>query len=287
MIEPALTLFTNQGLYSPTLYDGAPISPGPGWILQNAPFAILDLYWLLSAFYITLTVALFHFLFKKYRETNLVLILLSSSLLFWELLVTGHDLIAIGFSFVFYIALTYRLSNSSSDHHLFLCMLAITVGIFATSRILFFCFPILLSAFLWKFNRRQAIQFSVISLSVTALFHGYFYTTSDHYQPLHLFSRGSTQVGSYLSMFGLIATISAFFIVYRSLQNSIESWLFSVFVCISLPLTVIAIGEFMASNYDFSLWEGANYLMPSTPILVFLMACQMCKHSDLKSAGSH
>ena len=30
IVAPALTLLTDEKLYSPTLYDGAPISPGPG-----------------------------------------------------------------------------------------------------------------------------------------------------------------------------------------------------------------------------------------------------------------
>jgi len=275
IIEPALTLLRSDGLYSPILYDGAPISPGPGWILQNSPFALFDIYWLLSAFYIVFSVILFRSLFGKFRETNLVLILISTSLIFWELLVTGHDILAIGFSFVIFVSLIFKLSLYESDDHKFIFALAIAVGIFSTSRIIFICFPVLLSLFLWKFRKKQALIFLTISLFVSVALHSYFYMTSDYYQPLHLFSRGSHQVGIYLSIMGLILTLVAFIRVYKNLEKTIESWLFSAFICLSIPLVVISAGEFYSSDFNFSLWEGANYLVPPIPMLLFFIACKV------------
>ena len=52
VIEPAKTLLECGRLYDTVLYDGAPVSPGPGWIILNAPFALLHIYWLMNTVYI-------------------------------------------------------------------------------------------------------------------------------------------------------------------------------------------------------------------------------------------
>ncbi len=274
IIESALTLLRSDHLYSPTLYDGAPISPGPGWILQNASFVLFDIYWLLSTFYITIAVIVFRSFFGRFRETNMALIFLSTSLIFWELLVTGHDILAIGFSFVIFVSLVYKLSINNADNYVFLLALAIGVGVFSTSRVIFICFPILLFFFLWKFKKKKALIFLTISLFVSIVLHSYFYMASDNYQPLHLFSRGDNQVGIYLSVMGLTVTLVAFVKVYQGLKDTLESWLFSVFVCLSIPLAFISAGELYSSSFNFSIWEGANYLVPAAPILLFLVACR-------------
>ncbi len=272
IIEPALTLLNNNSLYSVTLYDGAPISAGPGWIFQNAPFALLDVYWILTVFYICLTVISYRLMFGKIRETNFALILISTSLIFWELLVTGHDLIAIGFCFVLFSSLAFKLSVRESDDKILLLSLAIAVGVFATSRVVFILFPVLLAILFWKFSRKKALIFLLPSIFVAVALHGYYFVTSDYYQPLHLFQRGENRVGRYLAGFGLTASMVALIVIYYQLKQSIESWLYSVFVCLAIPLATISIGEFISSNLNFAEWEGANYLVPVIPILLFYLA---------------
>jgi len=276
IIEPALTLLGDGKLYNVILYDGAPISPGPGWILLNSPFVLFNAFWVLSVFYVTLTVILTCFLFGKYRETNMVLFLLSSSLMFWEILVTGHDLIAIGFIFVALVSLAYVLNKNKSERNILLISLAVSVGFISTCRVVFICFPVLLSIFYWKFCKKKAVIFFVSSLLVCGTLHGYYYMINEYYQPFHLFRRGRINVGSYLSFIGLAVTIIALYFIYKKLVNTIESWMFSLFVCMSIPLTTISLGELITVGFQFSLWEGANYLMPATPLLLFIMACKVC-----------
>ena len=211
-------------------------------------------------------------MFGKVRETNLALVLMSTSLIFWELLVTGHDLIAIGFCFVLFSSLAFKLSVRESDDKILLLSLAIAVGIFATSRVVFILFPVLLAILFWKFSKKKALMFLLPSIFVAVSLHGYYFVTSDYYQPLHLFQRGENRVGRYLAVFGLTASMVALIVIYYQLKQSIESWLYSVFVCLSIPLTTISIGEFISSNFNFAEWEGANYLVPVIPILLFYLA---------------
>ena len=156
-----------------------------------------------------------------------------------------------------------------------LSLFALAVGIFSTSRLVFLVFPLLLSAFFWKFNRKKAVVFLMLSVSVAFALHGYFYVTNDFYQPLHLLEKGEKNVGSSLSIFGLLATSIAFAAVYRRLENTLESWLLSAFICISIPLAFISLGDFIHSGLDFSNWEGANYLIPGAPLFTFYLAIKL------------
>lgn len=281
IIEASLTLLQDAKLYSATTYDGAPISPGPGWILLNSPFVLFDIYWLFPAFHILSAVIVTQFLSGTYRESNLALLILPTSLIFWELLVTGHDLIPLGFSFVTIIVLTYYLRNSSSVITISLLVAtAILTGIIATSRIVFIFIPPLLSLFIWKSSKKNAVFYLFTSMLVSAMLHLYFYITSDFYQPLHLLSRGQTNVGISLSFIGLAATIIAVYGAYQHLQNSIESWMVYFFICISIPLATIAFGELSTIGFQFALWEGANYLAVPAPLFAFITAKKFQQNTD-------
>lgn len=275
IIEPAMTLLTNAKLYSPLLYDGVPISPGPGWIIQNAPFALLGVFWLMPIFYIALFMLVTRVNFNRYRETNIALILISSSIIFWELLLKGHDIISMGFLFAVFVVLLFRQSTRKGAGYPSLLFLAVAIGVFSTSRVIFIFFPILLSAFLWKFDRQKAVIFFAISLLIALSLHGYFYLDSDFYQPLHLFRRGSRNVGFVISILGLMATGAAFIVVFSRLENTVGSWLVSAFVCLAIPLFFISAGELIYSGFDLSIWEGSNYLVPPLPLLLLWIACKV------------
>lgn len=277
IIEPALTLLRNESLYSPALYGGVPISPGPGWILQNASFALLDIFWLMSAFYMALSVFVVRACGASFRATNIALLLLWSSLIFWRLLITGHDIIAIGFSALLLTALAYKVTSDKATPGYLLVFVAALAGLFATSRIVFLFYPILLALLMWRFDRQKSLVFVMVSMLVALLLHGYFYITSDIYQPLHLIDRGENRVGLGIMGAGLAATLVAFTVVYRALENTLENWVSAVFVCMSIPLAAISIGEFWSSHMELAFWEGANYLFLPAPMLLFLVACSISK----------
>ena len=100
LIETAKSFLAQRGLYNVRLYDGAPVSPGPGWILLNLPFTTSGLYFLLTPFYIGILSTLYIIFYRDKLGANLVLLSLTSSPIFWELMVTGHDLIALGFGLI-------------------------------------------------------------------------------------------------------------------------------------------------------------------------------------------
>jgi hypothetical protein len=47
LIEPARRMMQRVHPYAEVLFDGAPISPAPAWILVNAPLTLTGLLWLL------------------------------------------------------------------------------------------------------------------------------------------------------------------------------------------------------------------------------------------------
>jgi hypothetical protein len=274
IIECIKQFVSNGKLYDVVLYDGAPISPGPGWILINSPFALLNCYWLFTPVYILITCLLYWRLFGNSIIPTLVLLLLSTSLIFWELMVTGHDLISLGFSFVIIVLLVYKFCSRQKDVGLTKHILFITlfIGIIATSRIVFICLPLLIGMLIWRINPRQAIFVSLIGLFVALMLHGYFYYTNDYYQPLHLLSRGKTTVTMPITFLGAFFTIVMCVAAFFKVKDSLGSLLFWFSLCISVPLVLISFGEFLHVDANFRLWEGANYFVPAIPLFLFYVA---------------
>jgi len=61
IIEPVKQLLSSGKLYDVKLYDGAPVSPGPGWILLNAPFVVFNCYYLFTPMYLLASIFLISF----------------------------------------------------------------------------------------------------------------------------------------------------------------------------------------------------------------------------------
>ncbi len=269
MIVAALTIPGDGRLYDVALYDGAPVSPGPGWILLNAPFALLDIFWLCSVSYIFLSIFLYRQFPGRNRPSLIILLLLSTSLFFWEMLVNGHDLIAIGFSFVVLAILAFRYFSQGQSSLAALISLAFLVCVVSTSRIVFIFLPVLLGILAAKKDIRKAIYFMLASILVALIFHGFYFSISDYYQPLHLLRRGSGNVALPIIIIGMIATLGGVITLFYRKAETLEDWFLSIFYCLAIPLAFIAFGELNAVGWDFSKWEGANNLMPAIPAMLF------------------
>lgn len=270
MIEPARALLATGQLYDVSLYDGAPISPGPGWILLHAPLVWLGLYWLITPLHLLLLLGVLRQgLGAPPAPMTAFVGLLGSSLLTWDLLVTGHDLIALSLALLSLTLLAHRTATEATLARRWLLPLALLMGVVATARVVFLCHPLLMGAFLWRSGqRRPALWLTGLALAVALGLHAWGYLSHDLYQPLHLFGRGERNVGTWLIGLGGIATLAVGGWVWWSLRPTRDHWLRGLSYCLLVPLATIALGEWLAVGGDFARWEGANYLLP--PLVALL-----------------
>jgi len=279
IIQAAHDFLSSGSMYARTLPGGIPLSPGPGWVLLNVPLANSPWYWALSPLYILVCLLIYGRLVGSAYQSAVVLCLLSTSLLFWELLVTGHDLVALGFALAALSMAAWKLSLDRDQGLLGPAALGIVLGMIATSRLIFAPFPLLLALLAWKSNRKFALRLGGVGVLVTALLHAYFYATSDYYQPLHLWGRGKG-AGWDLMVLGMAAEIIALAYVYRRVGRRPTEWLYGVWLVLAVPLFFISLGELRSVGWNFARWEGANYLFPSVPCYLFYMATTMCPPRD-------
>lgn len=269
VIVSAQSFLQGNGMYAGVLYDGAPISPGPGWVLLNLPIASHALFWLITPLYALIALLVWRKANLPAAGVGISLLLLSGSLLFWDLLVTGHDIPAMGFMLVILTVMANQYLNCRQVRWQYFMALGLLCGFFATSRVVFFGMPILLGGFIWKWNKTAGLVFALTGMLVTSGLHLAFLLTSDVYQPLHLFQRGESQMGVGLMVLGLLAAALIYGLAYWGLTRSVTSWLASLGFVIGVPLAFVAFGELRAGNWELSLWEGANYLFPAAPLLSF------------------
>jgi len=275
VIEPAKTLLECGRLYDTVLYDGAPVSPGPGWIILNAPFALLHIYWLMNTVYIIAAIIISRYYLEKCLPGNIVLVFLSVTLIFWELLVTGHDMFAMGFSFCMLTLSVWSENRETAPSASRIFLTGAVAGVISTARVVFLGVPMLLAVFLSKRHKRHAWIFLLTSLTVAGLLHGYFYAINTTYPPFHLFSTGKSMAGGGWSVIGLLMTALTVCIAYKRLDVSSGSWMMSVFICMAVPLSAVSLAQLGQTGWRFALWEGANYLAPAIPLLLFAKAAKM------------
>src|SRR5262249_40000281 len=108
MILAGTSFLQSGAMYGQTLPLGLPISPGPGWILLTLPFLNPLTYWLITPVYMALGVAVTTWFFGSIRPAAVGLLLLSTSPLFWELVVQGHDVVPLGFAIGIVALLGFR-----------------------------------------------------------------------------------------------------------------------------------------------------------------------------------
>lgn len=114
----------------------------------------------------------------------------------------------------------------------------------------------------------KAILVLVISLSFFGALHYYFYSINEFYQPLHLLEKAknifSVQILYILPILLFLLLIFVWQIKIHDENDFLQTMLL-VFLVVFLPL---AYGDLWRLNFDFSKWEGANYIMPIVPFFL-------------------
>jgi len=272
LIVTAANLVRGKNPYQAhTYFYSNPISPGPGWIILCFPFTLLKgLYFLLTPFYIILLLLLLRRITGSYFSGNIFLILCLSSLAFWETMVAGSDMFAIGALFTLSVCAVFY-SIEKGGILLFLSMLLL--GFAATSRVVFIYIIPVIGILLFRRSKFKHLVYLLAALAIAILLHLIFYLwNTASYTPLHLLAKGGRLLASGLKPCAVILTLAVLTVTYLKVKSNISSWLFFFCLSLAVPLFFVAIGDLVnMRNFNFALWEGANYLLILMPIyLVYL-----------------
>lgn len=272
LIEPAIALFCS-GLnpYSIRIFDGAPISPGPGWILMNSPILLAGWIVIITPIYLIFS-GFMVFNFCKEIDTFVYVLLIVLPLNFLQMSIVGHDLPAVILALV---GLTLSL-NLNYKNNVYFFTIAILVGLVSTARLPFIIFPIALSICLMKIDAFRAKVFLIVSAGVTVVSHFFFwiwaYSEGVFYQPLHVFGR-AIHGGSLIILFLGVLVWAAFgWYRWHRLTKHPSSWMFFLWPVLSIPFIFVGINELLHSGFfylkSWETWEGKGYLMFTLPLLV-------------------
>jgi hypothetical protein len=272
LIAPIEALKMGRGLYDLDGLLEVKASPGPAWVLANAPFTFMGHaalpYSLLTPFWLALGWIVLRATGNGPGVSGLWLILPFTSLIAWELSVSGYDIIALSCA----ITLLYALTERNAGSWKWIWVIAILVGLFGTARIIFPFLAPLFGLVVWKRNRVQGVVFTLIALAVTAAVHAVFYVQSADYHPFYLIGRAENQMGQALMIAGAIVTAIVCLIAFLRMKPTPVSSLGWVLLCLATPLVFVATGELLAVNFQLTLWEGGNYLIPAAGLAALFAA---------------
>ena len=282
IIQTGQTLLSGHNPYHAHLYTGFSISPGPGIILLSIPFAAYARYFLLTPCALLIMGLLIARTTGSFLFASAFLALLGSSFAFWEIMIVGSDMIAIGLLFAMATLWLFSrqlrahvLGNApvkstfkASSGKLESIAIMIFAAMVATSRILFIELVPLWSLLLFKINKRSALVFFCCTTILTVALHYIFYIQDPHaYTPFHVIGKGKDLMGPILGAAGAASTLVMGIVIFMRTRPTLPSWMMSLGLGCGVPLAFVALGDLITRNWEFAKWEGANYLMIFVPLL--------------------
>jgi hypothetical protein len=250
-------------------YGGNPCSPGMGMLLLYMPFVVVNFYHMGAIFYAAIAAIAIKIRTGSLYSAAAFLTLLFGSLFVVELLVVGSDLFLIGCGFVLLALMVERLLLSRNIWILFSA--AVLCGLLASTRVNFLVVVPVFAFFIFMHWKQGAIFFAVLASLVAIVPSGYVYFLDpSHFTPFHLLEKkflafqGLKELGAFFSVvFFLIAA----YMVKRSV-NFVPA---ALLISLSPSLMAVALADLMYVHWDFSAWEGANYLLPLSPLAVYAL----------------
>jgi hypothetical protein len=265
IIMPIASLLGGHGLYDVNI--GMPVSPGPGWLLLNIPFAFRWSIFLINVVYLGVLLLVCRRIFGDFLSGNRLLIIFASSLLFWDLSVTGYDHFAIGVALLLLVLMVSEMKLTKVN----VAAGALITGIVATARIIFFPLGLLLGMVLLRRSRFAGALFAVVSILCTSLLHGGFYLASNIYQPFHLFSKAYNDTGLLPIIIAGGVTLAIGIPLLMRKHTGFADFAGTVLFWLGMPLGFAAWGELHAYSYQLASWEGAHYLFVLAPLAAGLV----------------
>ncbi len=236
---------------------------GPGWIILASPLAATGQYVFLNPLIIALTACLLAFVRRSFFAGVIFLLLMMSSLAFWELTVVGSDMISIGCLMLIATIIVYYGWQRGG---LAKALSAILLAFVATGRAVFFYLIPLFAFFQRKRQPASSLMFLLIAGGVfTALNLVFYLWTPEWYLPLHVFWKGELLMGRWFYLAAGLACIVVAFLAAKSVSNDLPSWILNCWITILIGMSFAALGDLWSSSFIFSQWEGANYLGVAMP----------------------
>ena len=267
--------------YGQETYLGNPPSPGPGVLALFLPSLLAGWYPLTTVLGLALALA---WIRKRLGPAVLVsfCLILATSLLYWDLLAVGSDLVVI--SLLITVATDWSSTVSTRRGA---CALGILAGVLGGSRTplvfipLIFAFPVS--------GRRASLGalIAIVGLGTALGLHAVLWVWDPSgYTPLHLIGKGD----SILGVGGIIATVStctlagAWLLVNRTRAN-IHLW--STVLGLGCPLGAVSLASLSGVTVDgLASWEGANYLFPVLPTLALWAALELARNGEAQRPTS-
>ena len=149
------------------------------------------------------------------------------------------------------------------QHKLYiLIFLAILTGLIATSRIVFFFVPFLFSFLIIQKGKIYALFFATLSIFVCIGLHLYFHNLTHFYPPIHLLNNKGELFPIWLKLSAIISCSFIGISIIMTIANNLFDTLIRIWAVFFFPLFFTSLGDLNIRNWDFSVWEGANYLIP-------------------------
>ena len=242
------------------------VSAGPGWIMLALPFTLAGTISFFNPFWIALTVLVLWRVRKEFHTPALFLILLMSSLAFWEMTVSGSDMISIGCALLISAIVMFRWWSRGGLRRIFAVVL---VAFVATSRVVFgYAIP-LLAGFLSKRGWKQSITFLLAAGGLTAVLHGVFYLWNPPaYFPLHRFADASFLPGVVMSLVTAVISILVLILAVQRAGDTLASWILNLWLALAVTMALSALSDLISRSFALAQWEGANYLGVVMPLFV-------------------
>lgn len=258
IIEAFRACVAGLPMYSARLYDGSPISPGPLWVLLNGWLAPLGAHFLMTPLYL-LAVSM---LIEPALRGAFPLLLLINPLV-WTTSGTGHDHVAIGLAFLACLLWARRAFGGAQT-----LGLTLAGAVLATSRVVYTGFPVLLALCATRLPARARWTVAGLGTLLSLAAQAAFIAQPAPYQPAHLFQRGLAHVGVPLMLVGAAGALLVLALAWRRASSCLASphWFAAILL---VPHGAIALGELLSVHGRVANWEGANYLLPALPALVY------------------
>jgi hypothetical protein len=258
----ALARFSNP--YVQHTYLNQPVHPGPGWAMLTAPLSATGLYALLLPIALTLVLWVLRSAGESWQTINRFMLLLGSSLIVWELAVTGSDYIP----FALLLLATFLLLTRPALGNAKVVVLCILVGFLATFRLPFILLPGLYALILAPRFLLRALAVGFGGTLICAALHLPFYLINlDYYPPLHLLIE-KTHV--FFSPLGLVLAVGVCLSALWVIGPLQKKWgpRAAFAFGLAVPWSIIAFAELVGVEGSLTLWGGASVMTLALPSIV-------------------
>ena len=266
MIVPVLRLLAGVDPYAGRLWDGAPISPGPGWLLLNAPLTASGLIVLFSPVWLAWATWLVG---ARHAAGGLLFAaLLFACRNFLVQSAAGHDIFAVNLA----VAVVCLLAPSAAGRGKRLVAVAVLAGCVLTARVPMIVLLPVFGLALGRGDRRDGWLFVLVAGAVALALHGGFAAwamgVGDAYQPLHVLHRAAAGAGPLFLGLAVGGGLLAGWLVWRLAAPNDVSLLLCCWLLEFALFAPVGVGELVnVAHFNLAQWEGQNYVGWSLPLL--------------------